>query len=57
MSPPNPHSQAGQSDSRLAVRCPRESDGVGNALRQIFNGAPNLPSDLTSLLRRLQNDE
>jgi hypothetical protein len=56
MSPPNPHSQAIHSDSRHVVHRPRESDGVGNALRQIFAGAPNLPSDLASLLRRLPKD-
>jgi len=56
MSPPDPHSQAAQADNRLAVRRPRESDGVGNALRQIFTGAPNLPSDLAMLLRRLPKD-
>jgi hypothetical protein len=26
---------------------------VGNALRQIFTGAPSLPSDLALLLKRL----
>jgi hypothetical protein len=56
MSPPNPHSQATYSDSRHVVHRPRESDGVGNALRQIFTGAPTLPSDLASLLRRLPKD-
>ena len=55
MSPPAPHGQP-QTDSRLLVRRPRESDGVGNALRQTFTGAPNLPSDLLALLRRLSND-
>jgi hypothetical protein len=56
MSPPNPHSQATQSDNHHVVYRPRESDGVGNALRQIFTGAPSLPSDLASLLRRLSKD-
>jgi hypothetical protein len=56
MSPPSPHSQATQSDNRHVVHRPRESDGVGNALRQIFAGAPTLPSDLASLLRRLPKD-
>lgn len=55
MSPPDPHGQT-QTDNRLAVRRPRESDGVGNALRQTFVGAPNLPSDLLALLRRLSKD-
>jgi hypothetical protein len=56
MSPPQPHSTTTNTDSRQAVRRPRESDGVGNALRQIFTGAPNLPGDLTSLLRQLTRD-
>jgi hypothetical protein len=56
MSPPDPHSQATQSDGHHVVYRPRESDGVGNALRQIFTGAPSLPSDLTLLLRRLSKD-
>jgi hypothetical protein len=56
MSPPDPHSQTAQNDSRQVVRRPRETDGVGNALRQIFTGAPALPSDLASLLRRLPKE-
>jgi hypothetical protein len=56
MSPPNPHSQGSQSDSPHVVHRPRESDGVGNALRQIFTGGPALPGDLASLLRRLSKD-
>lgn len=56
MSPPSPHSQATHSDNRHVVHRPRESDGVGNALRQIFAGAPALPSDLALLLRRLPKD-
>jgi DNA-binding NarL/FixJ family response regulator len=56
MSPPHPHSQAIQSGARHVVHRPRESDGVGNALRQIFTGAPTLPNDLASLLRRLPKD-
>jgi len=55
MSPPNPHSQAMPS-SHDVVHRPRQSDGVGNALRQIYTGAPALPSDLASLLRRLSKD-
>jgi hypothetical protein len=50
MSPPSPHSQATQSDNRHVVHRPR------NALRQIFAGAPALPNDLASLLRRLPKD-
>jgi hypothetical protein len=53
MSAPHPHSQATQSDNHHVVYRPRESDGVGNALRQIFTGAPSLPSDLALLLKRL----
>jgi hypothetical protein len=56
MSPPSPHSQASHSDSRHVVHRPRQSDGVGNALRQVFAGAPTLPSDLALLLRQLPND-
>ena len=44
-------------DARQVVRRPRQSDGVGNALRQIFTGAPHLPADLSSLLRRLPKDD
>lgn len=55
MSPPDPHGQT-QTSSPLVVRRPRESDGVGNALRRTFTGAPNLPSDLVELLRRLPKD-
>ncbi|MEO7388341.1 MAG: hypothetical protein ABIV24_02590 [Sphingomonas sp.] len=39
------------------VRLPRESDGVGNALRQIFGGAAVLPSEFTALLNRLNNED
>jgi len=56
MSPPNPHSQATPSGGHNIVHRPRQSDGVGSALRQIYAGTPNLPSDLTSLLRRLSKD-
>jgi len=56
MSPPNPHSQTSPSDGHDIVHRPRQSDGVGNALRQIYTGAPILPSDLASLLRRLSKD-
>jgi hypothetical protein len=56
MSPPNPYSQATPSGGHDIVNRPRQSDGVGNALRQIYTGAPTLPSDLESLLRRLSKD-
>jgi len=56
MSPPNPHSQGSPSDSHHVVHRPRETDGVGNALRQIFTGGPALPSELASLLRQLSKD-
>jgi hypothetical protein len=55
MSPPNPHSQSMPSGHDVVHR-PRQSDGVGNALRQIYTGAPMLPSDLASLLRQLSKD-
>jgi hypothetical protein len=42
---------------RHVVRRPRESDGVGNALRQIFGHPSSLPADIGKLLSRLnQND-
>lgn len=56
MSPPNPYSQATPSGGHDIVNRPRQSDGVGNALRQIYTGAPTLPSDMESLLRRLSKD-
>jgi hypothetical protein len=36
---------------------PRDSDGVGSALRQIFGGAPVMSSDLKALLGRLNQDD
>jgi len=56
MSPPNPHSPGTRSDSQQVVHRPRECDGVGNALRQIFTGGPPMPGDLALLLRRLSKD-
>ncbi len=45
-----------QSTDRQAAGLPRAGDGVGNALRQIFDSAPALPSDLAALLDRLNDD-
>ena len=57
MSPPDPHAIAISMDLRQTARRPRESDGVGNALRNIFAGAPNLPQDLSALLARLNHND
>lgn len=53
MSPPDPNGTAANADLRQTVRRPRESDGVGNALRNVFAGAAQLPQDLSSLVARL----
>jgi hypothetical protein len=53
MSPPDPNGSTVNLDLRQAVRRPRESDGVGNALRNVFGGAASLPQDLSSLVARL----
>jgi hypothetical protein len=57
MSPPNPHSTASNADLRQTVKRPRESDGVGNALRNIFAGAPQLPHELSNLIGRLNRHD
>ena len=57
MSPPDPQMTATGADLRQTARRPRESDGVGNALRNIFAGAPNLPHDWTALLSRLNHND
>jgi len=56
MSPPNSSSFACHKSLRQAVRMPRETDGVGNALRQIFGDAPSLPSEFAALLNQLKDD-
>ncbi len=56
MTLPSPYSTASQGDMRLAVRRPRASDGVGNALRQVFSGQPTLPQDMACLLNKLSQD-
>lgn len=53
MSPPNPSSNTANVELRQTVRRPRESDGVGNALRNVFSGATTLPQGLSSLLSQL----
>ncbi|WP_299424134.1 hypothetical protein [Sphingomonas bacterium] len=55
MSPPPSQSAATPDSLRQTVRMPRESDGVGSALRQIFAGVPALPSEWRALLGRLDN--
>lgn len=57
MSPPNSTAGTAQSGMRQMVHPPRQSDGVGNALRQIFGYPSSLPSEFGKLLNRLnQND-
>ena len=50
---PPPTAQSGFGHT---VRAPRESDGVGNALRQIFGGPAALPPEFTTLITRLKDD-
>jgi hypothetical protein len=56
MTPSASSSCAAHGGLRQTVRLPRESDGVGNALRQIFSGGSTLPADLRALLNRLKDD-
>ena len=53
MSPPDPNGNAANAELRQMVRRPRESDAVGNALRNVFAGAAALPQNLSSLLSQL----
>jgi len=53
MSPPDPNGTAANAELRQTVRRPRESDGVGNALRNVFAGGSTMPQNLSSLLSRL----
>lgn len=57
MSPHASVSNSAQRDLRQTVRAPRESDGVGNALRQIFSGAAVMPSDFGALINRLDKQD
>lgn len=60
MSPPEHQMTATNADLREVARRPRESDGVGNALRNIFCGSSNLPHEwgqLLSKLNRSDNDD
>ena len=57
MSPPTPQSNAAYNGLRQVVRRPRESDGIGDALRHIYGRPPSLPPEIGKLLTRLcQND-
>jgi len=56
MSPQASFSPTSPRQLRQAVRLPRESDGVGNALRVIFDGSTAVPSDFTALLSRLDKE-
>jgi hypothetical protein len=53
MSPPNTNSATANGEMRQIARRPRESDGVGNALRQVFGGGAMLSSELHSLIGQL----
>jgi len=57
MTPPASSPSAAHGGLRQIVRLPRESDGVGNALRQIFGGAAVLPSEVSALLSRLNKED
>ena len=55
MSPPaSPN--AAVNGLRQMARRPRDSDGVGNALRQIFGDIPGMPAEFSALLNRLKDD-
>lgn len=56
MTPPRPDLTLQRADHRQVVRTPRASDGIGNALRQIYGGQPTLPREMTMLLDRLSRD-
>ena len=57
MSPPNTNGATENGEMRQIARRPRESDGVGNALRQVFNGSPAmLPPELQTLLGQLSRN-
>jgi hypothetical protein len=56
MSPPASSPFSAQRGLRQTVRMPRESDGVGNALRQIF-GASGMPVEISALLNRLNKED
>ena len=57
MSPLPSHDAAANSGLREVAYRPRDSDGVGNALRQIFGGAHSLPSDFRSMLNQLNTND
>jgi hypothetical protein len=57
MSPSASSPSAAHDALRQTVRLPQESDGVGNALRQIFGGAAVLPSEFSALLNRLNKND
>jgi hypothetical protein len=55
VSPPPSQSAAAADCLRQTARMPREGDGVGNALRQIFGGMPGMPADWRAILARLND--
>ena len=54
---PQPSPIVSQSGFGQTVRLPRESDGVGSALRQIFGGAPATSAEFSALLNRLDKQD
>lgn len=53
MTPPASSPPTAQGGLRQTVRLPRESDGVGSALRQIFSGAGKVPAEFSTLINQL----
>jgi hypothetical protein len=51
-----PNSARTSSGMQQMARRPRDSDGVGNALRQTFGSCSALPAEFQSLLARLPRD-
>ncbi len=56
MNPPRTSTSTTQPGLPQTVRMPRDSDGVGNALRQIFCGGVTMPAEFGALLNRLKSD-
>ncbi len=57
MTPPTSLTGSADNSLRQAVRLPRESDGVGNALRNIFGATSGLPAEFRALLGQLSKDD
>lgn len=56
MDQPHSHMNAMPTDRHQTVRVPRASDGIGNALRQLYGRQPAAPEDMMRLLERLDRD-